>query len=314
MVEVTLPAQFRIYPPTLNDAEAIVELLNLCENTVEYIGYTTKDLYTSWQNAEFNIETDAWIIVTNTDEIVGYAFVQGHHVPISIVCENLMHSEQGIWPYLLQKVEERVHEFMLDDKLSSSITLSTAFNDTTKIAQQTVEQKGYTRVHTAWRMEIELEHEPEQPQLPEGITIRTFIPGQDEHTVHELSQDAFQITEPFERWQQKFDDEHFDPTLWFLAVDEHNIIGVMLGNTYHDAGWIWDVAVHSACRHKGVAMALLQQSFAEFYRRGVKSIGLDVNAENPTGATRLYHRAGMHVAQKYYTYHKEMQLGQEHQL
>ena len=308
MDALTLSTQFQARPPTLQDAEAIVSLLTSCENTAEYIGFTTKDLYTSWQNAEFNIETDAWVIETHVGEIVGYAFVRGHHSSISTICEDRVYGGQGVWPYLLQKVEDRVREFMVVDKLYNGIMLSTAFNDTQKIALQTVKQRGYELVHTAWRMEIVLVQEPEQPQLPEGITFRTFIPGQDEHTVHELSQDAFQITEPFERWQQTFADENFDPTLWFLAVYENNIVGVTLGNTYLDAGWIWDVAVHNAWRHKGVAMALLQRAFGEFYRRGIQSIGLDVNAENPTGATRLYHRAGMHIAQKYYTYRKEIQL------
>ncbi len=303
MDALTLPAQFRERPPTPYDAEAIVRLLTSYENTVNYIGFTTKDLYASWQDDEFNVETDAWVIVTHAGEIVGYAFVLGHNVPTSIICEDPAYSGQGIWPYLLQKVEDRVHEFMDTNKLSS-ITLSTAFNDTFKIAQQTVKQKGYTLVHTAWRMEIELKHEPEQPQLSEGITLRTFIPGQDEYTVHELSQDAFQITEPFERWQQKFADENFDPTLWFLAMNENNIVGVTLGNIYLDAGWIWDVAVHSTWRRKGLGMALLQRAFGEFYRRDIRNIGLDVNAENPTGATRLYQSAGMHIAQKYYTYDK----------
>jgi len=307
----TLSKNLLVRPPTMQDAEAIAHLPALCENTVEYIGYTTKDLHTSWQVPEFNLATDAWVVVTQDEQIVGYAFVRDHQSPISIICENPMYSRQGIWPLLFQKVEERAYQFLLADQLRRGITLSTAFNDTHTIARQTVEQEGYKLVHTAWRMEIVLEHEPEQPQLPEGITFRTFIPGQDEHTVYELSQDAFQITEPFERWEQKFADENFDPTLWFLAITENNVIGVTLGNIYQDAGWIWDVAVNSTWRSKGVGMALLQHAFSEFYRRGIQSIGLDVNAENPTGATRLYHRAGMHTARQYYTYHKDLVIDKE---
>ncbi len=307
----TLSKDLLVRPADIQDAEAIANLLALCENTVEYIGYTTKDLYASWRVPEFNLATDAWVVVTQDEQIVGYAFVRDHHASISIICENPAYSGQSIWPFLLQKVEERAYQFLLADQLRRGITLSTAFNDTHKIARQTVEQEGYALVHTAWRMEIVLEQKPEQPQLPAGITFRTFIPGQDEHTVHELSQDAFQITEPFEHWEQKFADENFDPTLWFLAIAENNVIGVTLGNIYKDAGWIWDVAVHSTWRRKGVGMALLQRAFREFFRRDIRSIGLDVNAENPTGATHLYHRTGMHIAQKYYTYHKNLVIDKE---
>ncbi len=71
------------------------------------------------------------------------------------------------------------------------------------------------------------------------------------------------------------------------------------------------VFLHNTWRRKGVGMALLQRAFSEFYRRGIQSIGLDVNAENPTGATRLYHRAGMHIARQYYTYHKDLVIDKE---
>ncbi len=299
---VTLPTQFQARPPTPNDAEAIVKLLTLCENTVEYIGYTTKDLYASWHTSEFSIETDAWVVVTHNEEVVGYAFVRNHDVPISIVCEHTAYSGQGIWPYLLQKVEKRAYEFLLADRLYIGTTLSTTFNDTCKIARQTVEQEGYKLVHTAWRMEIELEHTPDKSQLPHDVTIRTFIRGQDEQAAHEMSQAAFQLSEPFEEWEAKFADKNFDSSLWFLAIADNNIIGGAFCYNGMDDGWIWDLAVLDAWRRKGVGLALLHHAFNEFYRRGKRKIGLDVNAENPTGAIRLYHRAGMHIAQKYYTY------------
>jgi mycothiol synthase len=54
---------------------------------------------------------------------------------------------------------------------------------------------------------------------------------------------------------------------------------------------------------------LLQHSFGEFYRRGTKTIGLGVDASSPTGATRLYQRAGMYVASEFLTYEKELRAG-----
>jgi hypothetical protein len=40
-------------------------------------------------------------------------------------------------------------------------------------------------------------------------------------------------------------------------------------------------------------------------------MALGVDAENPTGATRLYERAGMHIGQQYATYGKELRPGVE---
>ena len=304
---ITLPPQFQVRSPTSQDAEAIVELLNLCENTVEYIDYTVKKLYASWQASEFNVETDAWVVMTHADEIIGYAFVQAHHAPISIACEDPEYSKQGILPFLLQKVEERVYEFMVADKLYVGMTLSTAFNDTQKIALQTVAQRDYELVHTSWRMEIELEHEPEQLALAEDITLRPFIPEQDEHSAYALMQDAFQFNSPFETWHSQFVEEHVDPSLWFLAVANKTVVGGAFCDSEVDSSWIGDLAVLRSWQGKGIGMALLRHTFREFYRHGKRKVGLDVNAENAV-AMRLYSRVGMHVAQKYYTYHKHISL------
>ena len=60
-----------------------------------------------------------------------------------------------------------------------------------------------------------------------------------------------------------------------------------------------------------LGMALLLHSFAEFYRRSKNKIGLGVDSQNLTGATRLYERAGMHVARIHITYEKELRAGIE---
>jgi hypothetical protein len=41
----------------------------------------------------------------------------------------------------------------------------------------------------------------------------------------------------------------------------------------------------------------------------MKTIGLGVDAANPTGATRLYQRAGMYVASEFLTFEKELRPG-----
>jgi mycothiol synthase len=58
-------------------------------------------------------------------------------------------------------------------------------------------------------------------------------------------------------------------------------------------------------------VALLQHSFRELYARGQKKVGLGVDAASLTGATRLYERAGMHVARQYDTYEKELRPGRD---
>jgi ribosomal protein S18 acetylase RimI-like enzyme len=53
--------------------------------------------------------------------------------------------------------------------------------------------------------------------------------------------------------------------------------------------------VRKPWRKRGLGLALLHHAFGVFYSRGQPRIALGVDAQNPTGATRLYERAGMHV-------------------
>ena len=74
-------------------------------------------------------------------------------------------------------------------------------------------------------------------------------------------------------------------------------------------GWIGTIGVRRSWRKKGLGLALLKYSFGEFYKRGTTTIGLGVDASNPTGATRLYQRAGMCAASEFVTYEKELRPG-----
>ncbi len=60
-----------------------------------------------------------------------------------------------------------------------------------------------------------------------------------------------------------------------------------------------------------MGLAFLQHSFGEFYRRGKRKVSLGVDAENLTGALRLYEKAGMHVHRQFDTYEKEIRPGVE---
>ena len=78
-----------------------------------------------------------------------------------------------------------------------------------------------------------------------------------------------------------------------------------------DMGYVNILGVRRPWRRRGLGMALLQHAFAEFYRRGQQRAGLGVDAGSLTGATRLYERAGMHVARQFDTYEKMLRPGED---
>jgi ribosomal protein S18 acetylase RimI-like enzyme len=121
--------------------------------------------------------------------------------------------------------------------------------------------------------------------------------------------------EGFTRFKHFMMGENFDPSLWFLAMDGDEIAGVSLcrPRSFHDAetGYVDNLSVRRPWRKKGVGLALLRHSFGEFYRRGKRKVGLGVDAENLTGALRLYEKAGMHVHQAFDLFEKTVRDGRE---
>ena len=165
----------------------------------------------------------------------------------------------------------------------------------------TLTRLGFTPSRHSYRMEIALEDEPRQPVWPDGVTVRTL--REDEHeAVYEAVVEVWRDTsdpmdETFDEWAHwMIRTETFDPTLWFLAHAGGELVGFSLcreDSTDPNAGYVATLGVRRPGRRQGLGEALLLHSFGEFRRRGYRRATLGVDATSPTGATRLYERAGM---------------------
>jgi ribosomal protein S18 acetylase RimI-like enzyme len=176
-------------------------------------------------------------------------------------------------------------------------------------------------------MVIELNGSPTEPVWPAGIKVRSLKIGLDERAVVSAVRESFQdhwgyierpYEEEFNRWQHRMDnDPDFDPVLWFLAMDGDEIAGISLCwpkvSDDPDMGWVQTLGVRRPWRKQGLGLALLQHSFGELYRRGKRKVGLGVDAQNLTGALRLYEKAGMRSdpAHQFSVYEKELRPGED---
>jgi mycothiol synthase len=172
------------------------------------------------------------------------------------------------------------------------------------IVRALYEQTGYRVIRHSYRMEIGLEGGPPEPKWPDGFAVRTMRTG-DEERVYDAYLTSFADTwmfapEPFDTWSHWFlKDPAFDPSLWFLAEAGDELAGIVLARepeTEPGLGWVRVLGVVPKFRGRGLGQALLRQAFGEFASRGLERVGLGVDAENPTGALRVYERAGMYVA------------------
>jgi mycothiol synthase len=177
------------------------------------------------------------------------------------------------------------------------------------------EDRGYELIRHSFQMRIELDGEVAEPDWPDGYGVRNFEPG-DEQRVYEAHMDAFADhwdfhRQSFEQWRTYGIDRHdFDPSLWWLVEDRDELAGVALTSWHfsgdREFGWVHVLGVRPAWRRRGLATSLLEQSFRTFHERGATRVGLGVDAENTTGAVRLYERAGMRPVHRHDIYEKRL--------
>jgi len=135
----------------------------------------------------------------------------------------------------------------------------------------------------------------EPPDWPGGIATRTFEPA-DAPAVHALLDEAYggwdttYVPLAHEDWVKSMtEDVEFDAKTWWLAEREGALAGCGL---WWSGGWLKDIVVRESERGRGLGAALIRQGLVEFARRGVRRVGLKVDAGSPTGAPRLYERLG----------------------
>lgn len=317
----TLPQGFRVRPPTMDDIQAVTELFVACDIADYGEPDTTEEqVRTRWQMPSHNLAADSWLVIAPDGQIVGYSGV-AHDIPERMRTSPRVYPhyrDLGIRAYLLSLAEARAHQLVSEARPGARVTLTNWFADVDEGAKRLLERAGYTPVRGHWQMEIELQQLPSMPLWPEGITLHIFRQGQ-ERAVFDAMDEAFQdhwghIPGQFEMWMRwTLEQKDFDPSLWFIAFDGDEIAGMSLCEYERGMGigWVGDLAVRRPWRRKGLGLALLLYSFGEFYQRGIRRIGLGVDSQNLTGATRLYERAGMHKTRQDNSYEKELRAGVE---
>jgi mycothiol synthase len=168
---------------------------------------------------------------------------------------------------------------------------------------QLLESSGYSPIGFGIRMRIELAGRKFSPRFPDGIAVRTFRDGDAERVYHTHLETFQDVSEPiratFEEWSHsQLQPLFFHPDLWFLAEDEDELAGIALCGPHPTAvgvGHVGVLGVRAPWRGRGLGRALLEHAFAAFAERGFAAVILGAEADSPTGADRLYERAGMRM-------------------
>jgi len=301
--------ELTVRAPTLDDAPAVAALIAARDRAdfgeVDGMTFTGDELRKWWALDEEELATHAWIALDG-DDVVAYMRASVERDLANVEDESCVHPEargRGIGSELLDRAEAWARERGL-----ARMHVHVVNDDGRRLA----EDREHKLVRYMWRMEIELAADLPEPAPPDGLAIRAYRPGADDEALHAAHEEAFAdhwefTPEPFDewlRWRHGRSDYH--PDLWWVAVDGDEIAGAALCFGERHFGWVLSLFVRRGWRRRGLGFALLQCSFRALGQRGHTHVGLEVDSENETGATRLYERAGMHVTRRYATYEKPL--------
>lgn len=293
-----LPPSLVARPPADSDAKAITELyLRVDDADLGRPDTDEDDVTAVWRWPSLDLRTDAVLVTTADGTPVAYAWAHvGREGDLTV---DPAWRGKGIGRALLRWLVDRATAQAAERGPAAADGLDLHALSTNGAAARLLEEAGFERDRVSLLLRVDVDGPPPEPDWPDGVTLRPFDAERDGRALHELISTAMADVEgttrrSFEEWSQfTLRRSAFDPTLVVQAEAGGELVGATLSFDFDGEGYVQYLAVARPWRRRGLGLALLRRTFATFAARGVTGIELNVDAENTTGATRLYERAGM---------------------
>lgn len=236
--------------------------------------------------------------------------------------------------YAYARVEDLGREVMSRRGMTETQLDSGAFAEDDR-QQRWLREAGYEHVRDWWQMvrPVDPTTDAEPPTLREGVQIRRVrrddgvgMPEEEDlHAVHTMLEESFadhfnSYRETFEEFVNRLreDPGHRWDHWWLATVDGEPagaLVAVAVPGRVDDQGlarpdnsYIEYVGVHRRARGRGVAKALLGTVVADAAVRGRGAVGLEVDADSPTGADGLYVSLGWTTHYTTQSWHRTLRL------
>jgi mycothiol synthase len=301
-----LPAGVRARPVTAEDLDAVVSLFETYDReVVGDVEPRREFLSWIWGRPYIDLARDT-TLVTGADGPIGYA--QAVHDPagggpvfgVGVVHPD--HRGRGLGTWLLGWIED------VRGRVAPSELVRIAVPAADAGAASLLASRGCRQVRTSWDLTRGLDTDLPTFDPPAGVSFRTFVTGQDERVFYEVANTAFvdhwdHRDQPYETYAaDMYEADDWDPSLAIIAEADGEPVGELVALEFAAMGYIASVGVLGSHRGRGIARALLSRAFSDLASRGHRVVELTVDAQNPTGAVRLYEGMGMTVRRETHIY------------
>jgi mycothiol synthase len=301
----SLPEGFSSRPATVEDAETVAAISYAAETAVRgKSNFSPGDIGAWWR--EVDLERDTWVIESDGRPIAAATLWAYGDAPTAWGDVHPDFVGRGVGTALVELTEGRARELGTETVRHDAFALDDR-------AARLFLSRGYREVRHHFEMRINFDDEPPpEARWPDGFTVESFR-VEDAREFYDAQMEAFEdewgfMPLAFDRWRElRLGSPDFDPSLWSVVREGSTIVAVARCDAHvYGGGWVGAIGVRKPWRRRGLGLALLQHTFRVFHARGERSVGLGVDTQNPTGATRLYERAGMFVEAESIAYEKQV--------
>jgi mycothiol synthase len=305
------------------DYAAMNEIANRIRVATGQSFYTTVEQLAIYYDhpRDFDPAADV-VVVEQAGEIVGYARAGSHDeltgTQIYEVVPFLDPGRTGgdVFLAVVRTVEDRLRQIAAIRPPRERL-FGTFGGDDAPERDQLLRSIGYAPVRWFYSMvRPTLDDLPDSP-LPDRLEIRAVQPEQF-RAIWEADQEAFRDhwgfgvsgEEDFEQFRT--DPVQTDTALWRIAWDGDEVAGQV--RSYINAeenerfgrrrGYVEHISVRRPWRRRGLARALIAASLPLLRARGMTEGALGVDADNPSGALRLYEACGFRPVHRSIDYRK----------
>ncbi|GER90365.1 putative acetyltransferase, GNAT [Dictyobacter vulcani] len=257
------------------------------------------------------------LFVEINGEVIGYSWIdwwtESNGIQLYLLLGWILPEwrRKGIGRTLLHWQEQRARQIAATQAPSECRMFGANVDETQPAALAFFLGEDYRLAFTVVDLQRLLSEPLQLAPLPAGVELRPVTPEQ-YPAIYELNEATFRESnngyteQSYEEFLQDVIKPTTDTSLWCIAWEGEQVVGLVINEIVDGSGKTPWVAVRKDWRRRGLGRALMTHSLQRFQEREIQLASLTTILESISNAVGLYERVGYRIVKRMPRYRKPM--------